>query len=135
MLLVKTKLGPSSVHGIGLFADQFITKGTKTWECNPVFDVAFTREQVSQLPDFAQERFFDHSYLDKKQDKYILCGDDLRFINHSTSPNILSTPDYDIAAHDIQKGEELLCNYNHYEEDYFERRSIDEKTFNKKNIH
>lgn len=27
MLLVKTKIGPSAIHGIGLFADQFIQKG------------------------------------------------------------------------------------------------------------
>lgn len=31
MLLVKTRLGISSIHGIGLFADELIPKGTVTW--------------------------------------------------------------------------------------------------------
>lgn len=132
MLLVKTKLGASGVHGIGLFADEFIPKGTITWRYNPIFDVGFTEEQISTLSEDARERFFDHSYLDKTQNKYILCGDDLRFINHSTTPNITSTPDYDIAARDIIPGEELFCNYNDYEEGYFDRRNLDDKTFSKK---
>lgn len=29
MLLIKTKIGPSKIHGIGLFSDQSIPKGTK----------------------------------------------------------------------------------------------------------
>ena len=28
-LLVKTRIGPSAIAGIGLFADQFIPEGTK----------------------------------------------------------------------------------------------------------
>ena len=29
MLLVKTRLGASAIHGIGLFADEFIPKDTE----------------------------------------------------------------------------------------------------------
>jgi hypothetical protein len=32
MLLVKTTIAPSPIHGIGLFADQFIPQGTRIWE-------------------------------------------------------------------------------------------------------
>ena len=31
MLLVKTRLAPSPIAGIGLFADEDIKKGTVTW--------------------------------------------------------------------------------------------------------
>ncbi|MES2416145.1 MAG: SET domain-containing protein [Patescibacteria group bacterium] len=127
MLLIKTKIGPSKVQGIGLFADQFIPKGTVTWQYTPEYDASFTEEQVMALPEYSKERFFDYSYFDKDLKKYVLCFDDLRFINHSSKNyNILSEPRKDIASKDIEQGEELLCNYNDYEEGYFERRNMDQ---------
>ncbi len=50
MLLVKTKLGVSSVHGIGLFAAQFIPKGTVTWEYHPEFDTSFDEDDLARMP-------------------------------------------------------------------------------------
>ena len=130
MLLIKTKLGPSKVHGIGLFADQFIPQGTITWKYDPEFDIAFSKKQIHRISQPARERFWEYAYFDKELNKYVLCFDDLRFINHSSkNPNIISTPRKDIATRDIKKGEELLCNYNDYEKDYFKRREIDETRF------
>ncbi len=129
MLLVKTKIEKSGIHGIGLFADQFIPKGTVTWEYNSEFDTSFTEEQVQKLPEIAKDRFLHYAYIDKDLSKYILCWDDLRFINHSTNPNIDSTPRKDVANKDIQPGEELLCNYEAYETGYFERRNLDATEF------
>ena len=134
MLLVRTKIGFSGIHGIGLFADQFIPKGTITWKYDPEFDISFTEEQVEKLSDIAKERFFHYSYFDKDLNKYVLCWDDLRFINHSDDPNIDSTPRQDMAKRDIHLGEELLCNYDHYEEGYFERRNLDPREFSKKRM-
>ncbi|KKQ84137.1 MAG: hypothetical protein UT08_C0023G0002 [Candidatus Woesebacteria bacterium GW2011_GWB1_38_8] len=34
MILVKTKIGPSKINGIGLFANQFIPKGTLVQNVN-----------------------------------------------------------------------------------------------------
>lgn len=41
------------------------------------------------------------------------CADLSKHMNHSNSPNLLDTPDYlqQVAAHDIEVGEELTCNY------------------------
>ncbi len=50
MLKIKTKIGPSGVHGTGLFADQFVSKGTVTWQYIPEFDIGFTEKTVSKLP-------------------------------------------------------------------------------------
>lgn len=40
MYLVKTRLGPSMIHGIGVFTEEFIPKGTivlsKPWEFKPM---------------------------------------------------------------------------------------------------
>ena len=130
MLLIRTQIKQSSIHGIGLFAAEFIPKGTKTWEYHPTFDCAFTEEDIAQLPPFALRRFYDYSYFDSNLNKFILCFDDLRFINHTEeNPNIISATDHDIAARDIMEGEELLCNYHHFEDGYFERRGLSIGTF------
>ncbi len=132
MLQVKTKLDRSANHGIGLFADQFIKKGTVTWKYTPEFDVSYSKEQVDKMPEIAKKRFFDFSYFDFNINKYILCFDDQRFINHSVNPNISSKPEIDIANRDIEKGEELTCNYEDYEKGWFENRKIDKALFEKR---
>ena len=38
-MTVKTIIKESDIHGIGLFADEFIPKGTKIWEFTPNFDI------------------------------------------------------------------------------------------------
>lgn len=129
MLRVKTKLSLSRVDGIGLFADQFIPKGTVTWQYDPAFDMRWTEEMVKDLPQWTKDQFSKYSYFDYKQNCYVLCADDQRYINHSIDPNILSTPDQDVAGRDIQPGEELFCNYEHYEKGWFQRRGISEGEF------
>lgn len=51
----------------------------------------------------------------KSKDKYILCTDDARFINHSKTPNTHGyygkKGDLTIATFDIKKGEELTEDY------------------------
>lgn len=127
MIRIKTSIGPSTLHGIGLFAAEFIPKGTVTWQYDPEFDTAFTNEQVEKMSLPAQSIFWNYAYLDKDLGKYVLCADDQRFINHSTDNyNIKSTPRQDIAFRDIQPGEELLCNYNDYDDTYFPRLNLSE---------
>jgi SET domain-containing protein len=131
MLRVKTKLGNSSLHGIGLFADEFIPKGTITWQYDPEFDTAFTHDQIYRMPSAAKTIFWHYAYLDKELDKFILCSDDQRFINHKDVDfNIKSTTKIDVANRDINIGEELICNYNGFEDGYFDRRDIDVSKFN-----
>ena len=122
MLRVKTTIKESAVHGIGLFAAEPIAKGVVTWEFDPEFDSAFTEAQVERMPEHARAIFLKYAYWDKVIGKYVLCSDDQRFINHATRDfNIQSTPNQDVAAADIAIGEELLCNYNDYDDTYFER--------------
>lgn len=130
MLRVKTSLNKSSVNGIGLFADQFIPKGTPTWEYDEKFDVAFSEEEISALPEFSKQIFLKYGYYDDELSKFVLCADDQRFINHSsTNANIDSQPRIDVAARDIQPGEELLCDYTEYEQNWFERRGLKKEDF------
>lgn len=123
MLRVKTKLSKSEREGIGLFADEFIPAGTTTWQYDQEFDVAFDEEAVNRVPPQVREQFLKYSYFDHTLGKYILCSDDQRFINHSSTPNVISTPQKDVAVRDIQAGEEIVCDYAHFEHDWFQRRN------------
>ena len=124
MLLVKTKIGPSRIHGIGLFANQFISKGTLIWKFQSGFDLKIEESELIKLSEPAKEQFFNYAYLNAKTNKYILCFDDARFFNHSDDPNILDieSPDdeegMNIADKDIQEGEELTCDYKVFDAEF-----------------
>ncbi len=118
MLLVKASAKPSSINGIGLFADEDISKGTIIWKYNPVFDIAFSIDDVNAMDKIGQELINRYAYLSTIQNKYIYSIDDSRFTNHSsTNPNedVLFLPgDIEtsaVANRDILKGEEILVNY------------------------
>jgi SET domain-containing protein len=121
MLLVKTKLAASPIHGMGLFAEEFIPKGTVVWKFVPGFDVEITPEAVEEYPEHVRKWMTHFAYLDMYLKRWIMCSDDARFVNHADDPNML--PDYssdpygpDIACRDIQPGEEITDNYTHFED-------------------
>lgn len=64
MLLVKTKIGHSKIHGIGLFANEFILKDTPIWKFVPGFDLEFSEEEVSVLPTPARAFLLHYGYKD-----------------------------------------------------------------------
>ena len=115
MLLVKTKLGLSQINGIGLFADQFIPKGTVTWRYEPGFDQDISDEVLQSLSEPARDQVIKYSYVDPRSGYRVLCSDDARFYNHSDDPNTGTNPDNpvseDLALRDIQIGDEITCNY------------------------
>jgi len=123
MLLIKTKVGPSSVHGMGCFADQFISKGTLVRKFMPGFDLEIPKSEVDKLPDAARERFLNYAYFDKESNIYTLNPDDERFVNHSDEPNVGDDLSREsemgemYALRDIQAGEELTENYNEFDDD------------------
>ncbi len=112
MLCIKTKLMVSKISGIGLFADEYIKKGTLIWKFEPSIDLLFTTEEVNKFPESFIKQFHNYAFLDKRHQKYMLCGDDGRFFNHSGNPNC-DDESFNIttALRDIPKGEELTVNY------------------------
>lgn len=129
VLRISASIGASKISGIGLFAAQFIPKGTITWQYDSKFDSSFDEADLVEMPDVARAPFLKYAYFDHSLNKYILCSDYQRFINHSTSPNITSTPSCDVAMRDIEEGEELTCDYAMYEHDWFERRGLNKEDF------
>jgi len=119
MLLISTKLKNSDINGLGLFADQFVPKGTKIWELTPKFDIIYEEKDLSVLTEYGRKKFLHYCY--QCGDKYVLCFDDARFINHSENPNTIDGANLEdpvFALQDIQIGEEILCNYKDYDNDW-----------------
>lgn len=124
MLVVKTKLRKSKIHGLGLFADQNIKKGAVVWKFNPVIDKEVTRKQLKSLPSIAKKYMLKYSYLDDNG-KFVLCGDDGRFVNHSSHPNCDDeTGEETIARRNIKKGEEITSNYYSFDVSSRNQKSI-----------
>ncbi|MFA6973814.1 MAG: SET domain-containing protein [Parcubacteria group bacterium] len=132
MLLVKTKIGSSGIQGNGLFADQFIPKGTPIWKFKSGLDIIVSKDDVSSLPEIGKKQFLNYCYLNQKTNKYVLCFDDARFFNHSDDPNTGNIDSFDdeegidIAIKDIGIGEEITCDYKEFDgdADYKLRNSI-----------
>lgn len=115
MLLVKTYLAPSSIHGVGLFAGQNIPKGTVIWRLDRTIDLILTDREIAALAPPSREQIRKYTYQDRFLGEFVLCGDDARFFNHDDSPNCLDIPDEQggttVAARDILEGEELTSDY------------------------
>ena len=119
----------SKIRGIGLFADEFIPKGTKVWEYTNWFDFSLGKEQVDKLSDAARKQFLNYAYLSKETGKYVLCSDDARFFNHQNIENttcvVPKNPEFKDAlecfsTRDIMEGEELTCNYYEFDVDPYD---------------
>lgn len=132
MLMVKTRIGPSTIKGagIGLFADQDIPKGATTWRFMPGLDLVVPEDTLLQLSEAARAQFLNYCYVDKHTKHFILCFDDERFINHSKEPNVVQSKveseieGIEIAARDIKKGEELLCDYESFDFDAYRKLNM-----------
>ena len=124
MLLVRTKVGPSSIHGMGLFALDPIPKGTPIWRFEAGFDHCFSPTQFAALPPLAREHTRWFCFLSRETGDIILSGDHACFINHSPKPNTGAPPDcgpsvVTTALRDISAGEEITCDYFAYDADAF----------------
>lgn len=123
MLTIKTRLGPSVISGIGLFAAENIQTGTVTWRFMPEFDRLIGKAQIFDLPEPARSNLLDHVYLDAASGLYVLCADNARFMNHADDPNTAgvhadgTVEGYDVATRDIAVGEELTCDYRSFDAD------------------
>ena len=135
MLLVKTKLKLSKIHGIGLFADENIKKGQIVWKKNKncsyvIFSEKEWRELKRKTSPESFKQIRNYTYKYNRDGKYYCCLDDTRFMNHSSKPNIVENKlGNDIALRNIKKGEEILIDY----ETFFDPEDLNQerKVWNK----
>jgi uncharacterized protein len=116
MLLIPVRVGRSEIHGLGAFAVAPVARGTPVWRFTPGFDLDLDPGALEALPRHCRERLLHYGYVDPRLNRYILCCDDARFINHSATPNLgmdFAADRYgiDSALRDIAAGEELTVDY------------------------
>lgn len=96
--------------GCGIVATRDIPKGTVTWVMDPL-DRLFSPQQVAAFPDCCRETLYKYSYRNRHGD-YVFCWDNTRFMNHSFTPNCITTAyGFELAVRDIAEGEELTNDY------------------------
>jgi uncharacterized protein len=120
MLLVPVRVGPSPLHGLGAFAVAPIPEGTAIWRFTPGFDLDLDPAVLDEQPEHFRAVLLHYGYIDPRLNRFILCCDDARFLNHSDAPNVgpgfeRDPHGVDVAVRDIRPGEELTVDYQHVE--------------------
>lgn len=88
MLQIRTQLGPSARHGLGVFAVDSLPEGAEVWRFTPGFDLDFDPDLVLAQPRLLREPLLNYSYFDAVLQRFILCCDDARHINYGDTPNV-----------------------------------------------
>lgn len=110
MIVVKTFLKETKHKGIGLFAGQFLPKGTIWWKETLNFDKIITNDEYFVANELERE-FYDTYMFVKSDGTMYMCVDNARFINHSNNPNTTNAGNDCVTSRDIKVGEELTCDY------------------------
>ena len=112
-LLVKTKVRPSAIEGLGLYADEDISSGTIVWKHDFIIDGWISENDWLNYPESLKEHIKHFCCYDSKMCGWIRASDNANWMNHSDEPN-LDVPNYyiHIANRDIKKGEELTLDYD-----------------------
>lgn len=96
--------------GYGLFATDYIPRGTVTWVRDQL-DREISPQEFEKYDPPIREVIFHYSYRNNSGN-FIFCWDNTRFINHDCSPNCFPTAyNLELAVRDIHPGEEIT---NHY---------------------
>lgn len=113
MFVIRTRVGPSPIHGTGVFACDHVEVGRPVWRFQPPFDQVFSEDDVAVLSDVVRD--FLEIYAYRSTDlggKLVLSGDHARFLNHSFDPNTEERPFVSVARRRIALGDEITCNYS-----------------------
>jgi SET domain-containing protein len=109
MLLVKTYLDKSPIHGLGVFASEYIRKGTKIWRFVEGFDRTWSPREYARLPKPARDYILRYGY--RVDGEILLTADHDHHINHSRTANTRWSNGHIVACRDIAKGEEITNDY------------------------
>lgn len=114
MIHIQYKIRSSSVHGVGLFANQDIKRGELIYTPSPLLDTDLTQQQFDGLSISEQKEVAYYGYFHTKSQKYHVAFDAIRILNHAGPGSANVTQDQDMvmtAIRDIEAGEELLQDY------------------------
>lgn len=122
MLLIKTKVGVSSIEGLGVIAQTSVPLGATVWRYQKNFDITLSDEEFDTLPDIAKQFFMRYAYYSKVDGGYVLCGDNARYTNHSSTPNTrMINRTETVAIMTINAGDEITEDYATFDELYSDK--------------
>ena len=126
MLLIRTEIRPSKIHGFGCFSLENVRKGQVIWKFDPRIDTRFEISELHTLPDAIKEFVKTYGYVEIINGKKVItfCGDNAKYVNHSETPNGITSPEnyeLEIAGVDINIGDEITSNYCSYDIDCEEK--------------
>ena len=114
MMMVKTELRPSAIHGLGVFLKEPVPKGGLVWRFDSRIDRVYAPAEVASLPEHVQGFIETYCTWHEGAGVWVLCGDNGRYFNHSDDPSTVSDGisfGEDHAVRDLAIGEELTSDY------------------------
>lgn len=125
MLRVKTRVAPSEIQGLGLFAEEDVPEGATIWRFDPGIDQVVDLRYVDPGDERARDFILKYGYQTVvDQPVFVLCVDDARFMNHSDDPNIVETEERSVAIRPIRRGEEITTDYKAFDRRYASRNPM-----------
>lgn len=111
-----TRLKPSPIHGVGVFAIRPIAKGSCVFAADQGSFIWRPKRQIEHLPVWLKQLYEDFALI-KSDDSYAcpVSFNDLTvlwYLNHANNPNVAADDFHRFfALRDIDEGEELTANY------------------------
>lgn len=118
MLLVRTFIRSSLVHGLGLFAAEPIVEGQRIWKFDLLIDRVLDPREIELQPKDVREFVHAHAFVDW-YGNVVLSADQAIYMNHGADgANVLADGIGSYAARPIEAGEELLEDYRQFGRGY-----------------
>jgi uncharacterized protein len=114
MLAKLFELKDAGGKGKGLFAKELVPKGTVvSFECKQCRRIL--KDDFESMPTKEKSFILKYGYIKADGGCYLLPCDEIIYLNHSCSANILdSGKGFDIVVKDIAKGEEATYDYRSF---------------------
>ncbi|MGD0119343.1 MAG: SET domain-containing protein [Candidatus Binatus sp.] len=118
---VYTRLKPSKIHGVGVFAIKDIKKDTYVFPEDDDRMTWIDAQHLRRLPEPIKELYEDFSIIKGKkhgQPRNFNALTTSWYLNHSDTPNMAADRSYRFyALRDIPEGEELTIDYRTYSDE------------------
>jgi hypothetical protein len=112
MFIIRTYIGPSPIHGTGVFAGEDVSNGQPIWQFARGLDLVVPFDQIAAAPQAFQDYMDMYAYVSPQvEGGMILSCDHAKFLNHSDNPNTEIRGETTLARGPIRQGEEITCDY------------------------